>query len=891
MSPRAPHGAAVRPRTNASNHRLPAVRTPVERCEAVYPRDVILEREGELGLLTGLLDRLDEGGGRVVLVRGEAGIGKSALVRAFLESASSAHSHIGFCDDLQTPQPFGPLWDVARGEPALHQALKESDRQAVFEALLDLLSVSLRPVVLVIEDTQWSDEATLDAIKYVGRRIARTKGLLILTYRVGEVDVDHPLRTVIGDLPPQSVTRIELGGLSRSAVSEIISGSGLDPDRVLDMTHGNPFLVTEMASAGAGEVPGSVRDSVMARVGKLSVPARDMLRILSVIPERLPRDELRFVAGGSDDRLAECERLGLLEVGSDSVSFRHELIRRAVESLLTIGESVAIHRTLLDQLPAGVDSARLVHHARCAKDVARLIEHAPQAARAAFEVGSNREASAHFRALEPYLDHVDAPERASILSEWARVEHYLGNVESIEILDRAIGLYRELGSDTSLAGALVSSVELHRTYGRFDSANVNVSEAIEILERGEPSAELADAMAARAWHEIHRGEIQRADADADLAIAIAETTGAELAMLAALAVKGTLVYVRGEPGGLSFMAELRQRAQRGGHRLEEVWALLRIANVALEIRDLPRASDFSMQARNTAIRYELPILESHAVAVYADVRFWSGAWAEAEDLATEVIGRHSTTDVDLAALIGAIRTRTGRGGGGEFLARAWALATESGEIDYLLSAASALAERMWIEARVDPELLDRFTDLVQRGIDYEYPWPAGVLAHWLWRLRRLQEVPDGLPAPYRDLFAGRIDAAAAFWESRKVPYERALALTCGDVSQRLHSVELLESLGASAVASRVRRGLRADGVSVPRGRGRATRTHRAGLTARQAEVLGLLDEGLANSEIADRLFVSPRTVENHVSAVLAKLDAGSRSEAVQKARAQGLTIG
>jgi len=849
---------------------------------------VILEREAELGLLTELLGRVGESGGQVVLIRGEAGIGKSALVRAFLESAAdSAHIHVGFCDDLQTPQPFGPFWDMARDEPTLRRALKESDRQAVLETLVDLLSFSLRPSVMVIEDTQWSDEATLDAIKYVGRRTARANGLLLLTYRVGEVDVDHPLRTVIGDLPSESVTRIELGGLSRSAVSEIIRGTDLEADRVLELTHGNPFLVTEMASTESGDVPGSVRDSVMARVGRLSVEAREVLKIMSVVPERVPLDEYQSISGGSVGQLAECERLGLVEVGVDTVSFKHELIRRAVEASLTISESTAIHRGLLERLPPETGPARLVHHARRAKDVPRLIEFAPAAAKAASEVGSHREASAHYRALEPYLVGITAPVRARILLDWAQVEYYLGNVDSIDILDRAITLYREAGTDAGLARALVLGVELNRLHGRFDSANASAVEAIQILESAEPGAELAHALAAYAWLQIHRGLIREAEANADRAIAIAEATGAELAMLAALGVKGTLLYVRGEAGGLDFMVELRRRAERSGYRHEEVSALLRMAIVALEIRDLARASDFALQARNTAVRYELPTLETVAMAVHSETRFWGGAWGESEDLATETLGRHSTTDLRLEAVLGALRTRTGSGGGEMFLKRAWAAAGESGEIDHLLFSASGLAERMWLEGRPDAGLLLQFRNLVEQGIRFEYPWPAGSLALWLWMLGSLEEEPVGLPAPYRDLFAGRIDSAAEFWESRGIPYERALALVCGDVSQRLQALEILETLGASAVAAKVRRELRADGVSVPRGRGKSTRANRAGLTGRQAEVLGLLDEGLSNTQIADRLFVSPRTVENHVSALLAKLDSTTRSQAVDKARSEG----
>jgi predicted ATPase len=232
---------------------------------------MILERDSELEQLRQLLADLDSSGGRVVLVRGEAGIGKSALISEFITDAEDqAHVLVGACDDLLTPQALGPFWDFAREHGVLTRALERGDRAGVLEATLELLSRSLRPSILVIEDTHWADEATLDAIKYLGRRIARTNALVLLTFRDGEVDFDHPLRGVIGDLPPHSVVRIQLSGLSLSAVASIIADSNLDPEEVLSATNGNPFLVTEMASVDIDEVPSSVRDSVMARVQKLS---------------------------------------------------------------------------------------------------------------------------------------------------------------------------------------------------------------------------------------------------------------------------------------------------------------------------------------------------------------------------------------------------------------------------------------------------------------------------------------------------------------------------------------------------------------------------------------------------------------------------------------------
>jgi predicted ATPase len=213
-------------------------------------KPMLLERDGSLPALGQLVAGLDATGGKVVLIRGEAGIGKSALVNAFIDSnPQDAHVHAGACDDLFIPQPLGPFWDIAYSEPSLQGPLGDGDRPRLLQAVLGLLSRTLHPTVLIIEDTHWADEASLDAIRYLGRRIAGTNGLLVLTYRDGEVDYDHPLRSVIGDIAAQDVVRIQLGGLSLAAVSSIVGDSGLDPDEILTATRGNPLLVTETASA------------------------------------------------------------------------------------------------------------------------------------------------------------------------------------------------------------------------------------------------------------------------------------------------------------------------------------------------------------------------------------------------------------------------------------------------------------------------------------------------------------------------------------------------------------------------------------------------------------------------------------------------------------------
>jgi DNA-binding CsgD family transcriptional regulator len=214
----------------------------------------------------------------------------------------------------------------------------------------------------------------------------------------------------------------------------------------------------------------------------------------------------------------------------------------------------------------------------------------------------------------------------------------------------------------------------------------------------------------------------------------------------------------------------------------------------------------------------------------------------------------------------------------------WALASASGELQHLDPAAGALAEYMWLSGVEEPVWIAGIQDVFNRSIDLGAPWPSGALAFWWWKLGRVQEVPERVSAFYRSIIDGEWRTAADFWESRGAPYDQALALMHGDDAAATRALRIFEDLGADAAAARLRRSLLDRGVSVSRGSARSTRRHAAGLTARQAEVLDLLAEGLSNVEIADRLFVSYRTVENHVAAILMKLDVPSREAAVETAR-------
>ncbi len=851
---------------------------------------MLLERDKELEVLDDLFAGIGSSGGRVVLLRGEAGIGKSVLVRDFVEGhADEAHVLFGFCDDLLTPQPLGPFWDISRDETSLAQVLENGDRMAAMGVLLDLLSRRLRPTLLVVEDTHWADEATLDVIKYLGRRIARTNGLLLLTYRDGEVDYGHPLRQVIGELPPENLVRIQLGTLSPNAISVLVGDADVDVDKVLTLTDGNPLFVTEVLASGVEAVPLSVRDSVLARAAKLSPGARHVLELVSVIPGETERTLIDSIFGPTEEQMTECVRQGLLRAVGGTVSFHHELTRRAVESALNAADRRGLNQMVLDELGESGNWSQLVHHAREADDVEAIVEFAPKAARAAMGIDSHREARANFRTLEPHLDRIGEAERATIVEDWARNEFNLDDIEANEILGRAIDLYRSCGDDVGLARALTFAVRTNEINGRPEAADACAAEAMAILESYPPGEGLAFAVSQHAWLSVMRGDGARAIELADQAIELAEIGGDELATIYALNTKGSEIYRRGDRAGLRILEDARTRAEQGGYSFEEIRALINLTAAGIESREMGRASEFARRARDTAIRNENRHFEVYANILYSEVLLWKGEWALAEEKASDALGSHPHGDLSAIWVLGRVLTRQGRPEAETWLDQAWSQAERTLEMQNMLPAAAAYAEHLWLRDQQDPDRIAQFQRVLDKAMSLTASsWLLGDLAFWLWKLGELSEVFEGVAEPYQLVIEGDAIAAAAIWENRGIPYERGVSLMHGDQKARLEALEVFETLGATAVAAKLRKTLKDQGVTIPRAKSQDTRRDAAGLTPRQAEVLQLLDEGLSNIEIADRLFVSPRTVEHHVSAVLTKLDASTRKEAVTQAHAEGL---
>jgi DNA-binding CsgD family transcriptional regulator/tetratricopeptide (TPR) repeat protein len=851
---------------------------------------MLLERDCQLTVLASLVNDLGESGGKVALVRGEAGIGKSSLVDEFMaRHRDAAHILFGACDDLLTPQTLGPFWDVSRDEPSIAAVLSNDDRRRVQASLLDLLSRALRPTILVIEDTQWADEATLDVIKFLGRRIGRTNGLLMLTYRDTEVDSDHPLRQVIGDLPPTSIKRIQVGPLSAEAVATMIGDGALKATTVLDQTDGNPLYVSELVAWGSEDVPSSIQEMVLGRASLASPEARHLLEAAAVIPGESERNLLATIVGSDLGGLVECERSGLLRSVGDRIAYTHELQRRAIEASIRPERRRALNEQVLQALGPTADPARLVHHAREAQDTEALIQYAPIAARAAMAAESAREAVAHFRLLGPHIEDMDQKEAASILHEWARQEFYLHDPAAVDLIDRAISISRTQGDQVELGRALAFSARINMQLLHTEVALERAEEAVAILEDRRNPAALSYALSMLAYVTwLYVEDVPASLEIARRALAVAEESGDVSVRIRALSVMGNMEYSVGIAGGIERLETVRVLASESDDHDAEARALSNMTAMSADFRDMTRAPDFARRTIETAARYEMRSIEAEAHAMYAEILMWQGRWAAVEDVASVALGTQPSAETIAWRVLGTLQARRGRSEARTALERMWALAGDAEQLTVIDPAAAALAEYIWLSGDHDSEWLRRLDKILAEGIEVGNPWPSGALALWMWKLGRLESAPEGTLDMYGWIIDGDLDSAIAFWSERGVPYEHALALMHGTADQQLRALRIAEDLGADALAARIRSSLVTAGYTLPRGKARSTRENVAGLTARQAEVLGLLARGLSNADIADDLFLSLRTVENHVAAVLLKLDVPNRDAAVARAREQGI---
>jgi len=849
------------------------------------------ERAAPLGVLDELL-RQSAAGGRVGLVAGEAGVGKSALVTEFARRAGArARFHWGWCDPLVTPRALGPVHDIARqrGGPLAARLAAAAPPEEILAALLDQLDHPATRPVLVVEDAHWADEGTLDLLVLLGRRIGQRPALLLVTYRDDELGAGHPLHRVLGALRG---TRIPLTPLSADRVAREAARAGRDAATVQALTGGNPLLLTELLGAAGDGAPAGVRGLILDRIQALPPAARDLALLVAVMPTRADQ----AVLAGRDDQIDACVAGGVLVSAGDGVAYRHELLRTAVEDSLGPRQRVAAHATVLETLVSagGADPGRLVHHARAAGDPDAVLRWGQVAGAAAGRQGARREAAEHYRAAVAHADLLPPKERADLLERYS-IAAYLGGsaADGLAPQRTAIQIRQQLGDPVPIGAAWRWLSRVAWWSGEGVEARAAADHAVTVLAAEPPGRELAMAYSNLSGLRVFDYAFAEAIELGERARALAEKLGdRETAIHAAINV-GTSAMQLDRPGGAETLAEAHAAAVAGGYPDQAVRALLNIGGVLAEQARFTEAVPALDRAIGQAREHDLAGYLQCLLGARAGVRFQTGDWAGALTDAQESLrlpAQGGIGRVPGLVVLGRIHGARGE----RVLARAHLdeadqHAGPARELQWVAPAKSARAEHFrWYgdDARAAAEV----PHALDRAVHQHAAPHSGELAFRLFQVGGGAHAPADALAPFRAMIEGDWRAAAGEWDRRGGHFLRLEAVALGDRAAATEAVRGLDALGATQAAAWLRADLRRRGVGgVPRGPRRTTTTHPAGLTQRQAEVLRLIADGMSNADIALRLRLAPKTVDHHVSAVLARLGVTSRGQAAARAHKLGIS--
>ena len=857
----------------------------------------LIERSEQLVALNGALATVhDSARGRLVLVGGEAGIGKTALLRAFSEGhRESARVLWGVCEPLATPGPLGPLFDIAE---VTHGELEElvfrgARPHEIVRTLIEELQ-GARSTVLVLEDLHRADEATLDVLRLLARKVGSVRALVLASFRDDELDRRHPLIVLLGETSTApSVSRLDVPALSQAAVRALAAPHDIDAEDLFRRTGGNPFFVTETLAAEVGTVPSTVREAVLARMARLSPPARRLLEAIAVATPQAEVWLLERVAPADLDHLEECLASGMVMATTRGVAFRHELARLAVEATLPPNRRIALNRVAAAALAERPDvgPARVAHHAEAAGDAATVLHHAPIAAARASSFGAHRESAAQYARALRFGELLAPEQRAELLErrghECMQIDEIDGIDGAIAMLRQAIGLWRHLGDERAEGRALEQLSNVLWCPGHIAEAHEAAAGAVELLERGSPGRELAMAYSRRAQLSMDAEEIDAAVQWGTRALDLAEAQGETDLTIHALASIGTARLLRGDIKGREEVERSIALAAECDRGDDVSRGMTHLAWTALRLRDHPLAAEYLERALRNASENGLELRRGYLLAYLAQLQFDMGRWPEAVDTAALVLReprRSRVPRIVALTVTGRVRARRGDPEIWPLLDEALALARRGEELQAEAPVAMARAEALWLEGR--PAAVAAETDrALELALDRGERWWSGELAVWRRRSGAADEIEAEVAEPPAAELAGHHERAAELWSELRCPYDAAMALAGAQSEEALRRAHAqLQELGAARAATVVARRLRERGATgVPRGPRAVTRRNPAGLTAREVEVLALVAEGLRNAEIGRRLFLSERTVGHHVSAVLRKLGVHTRGEASAEA--------
>jgi DNA-binding CsgD family transcriptional regulator len=848
-----------------------------------------VQRTRQLAVIEAAYASASAGEGRLVLISGEPGAGKTTLVAQLQESIASEEVLVGYCDPLSTPRPAGPLIDIALqlGGP-LVDMLIDGQRRGLFDAALAAISNRPIPTVIVFEDVHWADELTLELLGFLARRIATMPVLLVVTYRDDEIGGEHPTRTWLGSVATNpAATWIAVPPLSLDEVRSLAENSRLDPVALHRRTGGNAFFVAELLCSPDAVVPARVADAVMARCARMSLEARRAVLAAAVIGSRIEPALLLDIPGVRPEAVEECIATGLLSAADQVLKFRHELARRAVLAEASPFGLPLLHADVLRSLrtfePRAV--SRLAEHAEQSGDVTAVLEFAPRAAQRAARLGSHREAAAQYRRALRFADREPDAARADLFAALS-FELFLTAAlsESLDARRSAFDL-RNLRRDARSAAEDLRWMSRISWYaGARGDAEAFAARSVELLDGAGPSPQLGMAYSNQSQLFMLAGRYTEAIERGEHALAIADQVDDTETRVHAMNNIGTSLARLGSSEGIELLEKSLRIALECDFEDDAGRAFVNLAD-GVERRDGTDVEHYLDDGLAYTEARELDLQWNYLETTRANLLVQRGRWIEAEQLAAALLERATIPVHRFLALVPLLRIRIRRGEPYEHLLDdATAIASLLNEPQWLLPLLFVRAEAAWLAGSLSAlgaELAAQHAATEAR----EDAWRSSELHYWCIRAGAEMARPTNLIGPYAVQLNAAPREAADMWLAHSSPYEAAVALLDGNEVDVRDALATLQSLDAEPAARLARHRLRRLGVVVvPRGPRRSTADHPLGLTGREDEVLQLLTEDLSNQEIAARLVVSERTVHHHVSALLAKLHVRSRGEAATVAR-------
>ena len=852
----------------------------------------LLEREHHLKKLNELILEAEGGAGRTIVVAGEAGIGKTVLIEEFVKNLGEKWRVLwGNCDALNTPRPLSPLYDLTyQMNSNLLKVLKiEHEGNSIFNGFFHEIQKENKPSLIIIEDIHWADESTIDLIKFISRRVNRTNVLLIITFRDDEISVEHPLKSLFGDIPQKNLYRIKLLPLSEMSVNYLTKINDKNIPDLYIRTGGNPFFITEVINNSDDNLPITIKDTVLSKLYRLSAETKKFIELMSVIPCKIETEFIKELLTVDMNVVDEALNAGILKMDSGIIIFKHELVRLAVEDSLSIMKKKQLNAKILHILLGlkNIDKnlASIVHHATNAEDINIILKYAPLAAEQAENLGAHREATIHYSKILNYPEHF-TPEKFAVLLERYSYQCYLTDqLESaFEARLNTLKIWQDLNELKKVGSTYRWLSRISWFLGNKGSAEKYAWKAIDVLEQFPETEELAMAYSNRASLYMLSENEKDAVIWGEKAIRIAEALNNNEILAHVLNTVGTaqLENNYNETGESKLLRSLKI-ALDNGYEEHAARAFTNLGCRNTDNKRYEKGEKYFLEGMNYCIEHDLDSWKLYIQAWLARVYFETGRWDEAGEMAQKVLKVYRISVVSkIPALttLGWLRLRRGDPGAIDLLNEAKELGFKTDELQRIGPVSAAFLEAAWLTDNCE-EYISAGKTGHELAIKLNNLKVLGQTSYWLWKTGISDEIKGNIWDPYLKQITGDWKKSAAYWKSIGCPYEEALALSDGDVNSMLKAMEIFKKLGANPAIERLQREMRKRGIrKVPRGPQLSTVKNPLGLTKRQVDVLRLLSEGLSNADIAGSLFISSRTVDHHISAIFSKLNIHSRAEAV-----------